>query len=255
MAQSGVGGIRIFDDFIGFELPEGNTSAPATVPFFTPGGLRVVGQGLAEADSGVNGLDADGLNGVVQLQTTDETDHSVGFTTSKCFDMALNGGIMIEARVRFDDLDTKRAYFGLTDVVTDGVGIIKGEQMYGSGTTLTLTASDLCGFFIGSELTDDEDWHGVYNGGTTTGATTSTDVDLDADAVAGEFQILKLTVGNDGTARWYIDGVLKQTVTGAVSTTTDLAVLLMVEAQGTDAGGVVMDVDYVLIESSRDWTV
>ena len=255
MAESGGGKIRIFDDFVGCEVPEGGTAAPATVPFFTPGGLRVVGQGLAETDSGINGLDADGLNGVVQLQTTDEADHSVGFTTSKCFDMALNGGIMIEARVRFDDLDTKRAYFGLTDVVTDGVGVIKGEQMFGTGTTLTLTASDLCGFFIGSELTDDEDWHGVYNGGTTTGATTSTDVDLNDDAVAGEFQVLKLTVSNDGTARWYIDGVLLQTVTGAVSTTTDLAVLLMIDAVDTTAGGVVMDVDYVLIEANRDWTV
>ena len=255
MAESGVGKISIFDDFVGFEVPEGGTAAPATVPFFTPGGLRVVGQGLAETDSGINGLDADGLNGVVQLQTTDEADHSVGFTTSKCFDMALNGGIMIEARVRFDDLDTKRAYFGLTDVVTDGVGVIKGEQMFGTGTTLTLTASDLCGFFIGSELTDDEDWHGVYNGGTTTGATPSTDVDLNDDAVAGEFQVLKLTVSNDGTARWYIDGVLLQTVTGAVSTTTDLAVLLMIDAVDTTAGGVVMEVDYDLIEANRDWTV
>jgi hypothetical protein len=187
-ANSGVGGLRIFDDFIGFEIP-----------------------------------------------------------------VSLNGGIMIEARVRFGDLDTKEAYFGLTDVVTDGVGIIEGEQIAGASTTLTLTASDLCGFYFSSELTDDEDWHGVYNGGSTTGETDSTAVDLDADATAGDFQILKLTVGNDGTARWYVDGVLKQTVKGAVSTSTDLAVLLMVEAKGSEVE--TMDVDYVLIESSRDWTV
>lgn len=253
MAQSGVGGIRIFDDFIGFEVPVAGTAAPATAPFFTPGGLRVVGQGLADSDSGVVGLDADGLNGVVRLTTTNEEQHSAGFTTSACFDMALNGGIMIEARVRFADLDTKEAYFGLTDVVTDGVGILEGEQISAAGTTLSLTASDLCGFYWSAELTDDEDWHGVYNGGTTTGATASGDVDLGDDAVAGEFQILKLTVGNDGTARWYIDGVLKQTVTGAVSTTTDLAVLLMVEAKTAAIES--MDVDYVLIESNRDWTV
>ena len=176
----------------------------------------------------------------------------MGFTTNACFDMTLNGGISIETRVRFDNLDTKEAYFGLTDVVTDGVGILEGEQLTGATTTLTLTASDLCGFYLSAELTDDEDWHGVYNGGTTTGETTSTNVDLDDDAVAGDFQVLRLEVDSNGTARWYIDGDLKQTVTGAVSTSTDLAVLLMVEAKGSAIEA--MDVDYVLIETNRDWT-
>jgi hypothetical protein len=253
MAQSSVGKIRIFDDFIGFEVPVASTAAPATEPYFTPGGLRVVGQGLAENDSGVVGLDSDALNGVVRVTTTDEPQHSAGFTTNTCFDMTLNGGISIEARVRFADLNGKEAYFGLTDVVTDGVGILEGEQMTAAGTTLAPDASDLCGFYLSAELTDDEDWHGVYNGGTTTGATTSTDVDLDDDAVAGEFQVLRLEVDSNGTARWYIDGDLKQTVTGAVSTSTDLAALLMVEEKGTATS--TMDVDYVLIETNRDWTV
>ena len=252
MPQSSVGKIRIFDDFIGFEIPVASTAAQASAPYFTPGGLRVVGQGLEDNDSGVVGLDSDGLNGVVRLTTTNEAQHSVGFTTNACFDMTLNGGISIETRVRFDNLDTKEAYFGLTDVVTDGVGILEGEQLTGATATLTLTASDLCGFYLSAELTDDEDWHGVYNGGTTTGETTSTNVDLDDDAVAGDFQVLRLEVDSNGTARWYIDGDLKQTVSGAVSTSTDLAVLLMVEAKGSAIEA--MDVDYVLIETNRDWT-
>ena len=73
MAQSSEGRIRIFDDFIGFEVPVASTAAQATAPYFTPGGLRVVGQGLEDNDSGVVGLDADGLNGVVRLTTTNET--------------------------------------------------------------------------------------------------------------------------------------------------------------------------------------
>ena len=251
MAQSSEGRIRIFDDFIGFEVPVASTAAQATAPYFTPGGLRVVGQGLEDNDSGVVGLDADGLNGVVRLTTTNETEHSVGFTTNASFDMALNGGIMIESRVRFENTDTKQVYFGLTDVVTDGVGILEGEQMVGSGTGITLTASDLCGFMMSADLTDATDWHGVYNGGTTTGETTSTSVDLD-DVAGTDFQVLRLEVDSNGTARWYIDGDLKQTVKGAVSTSTDLAVLLMVEAKGNAIE--TMDVDYVLIESNRDWT-
>ena len=253
MAQSSVGKIRIFDDFIGFEVPVASTAAQATAPYFTPGGLRVVGQGLETNDSGVVGLDSDGVNGVVRLTTTDDTEHSVGFTTNQSFSMSLNSGISIEARVRFENTDTKQAYFGLTDVVTDGVGILEGEQLHSSGgTTIVLTASDLCGFLMTADLTDATDWHGVYKGGSATASTTSTDVDLD-DVAGTDFQVLRLEVDSNGTARWYIDGDLKQTVTGAVSTTTVFAVLLMVEAKG---GAIeTMDVDYVLIETNRDWTV
>ena len=251
MPQSGEGKIRIFDDFIGFEVPVTSTAAPATEPYFTPGGLRVVGQGLAENDSGVDGLDSDGVNGVVRLTTTDETEHSAGFTTNQSFSMSLNSGVSIEARVRFENTDTKQVYFGLTDVVTNGVSILEGEQMVGSGTGITLTASDLCGFMMSADLTDATDWHGVYKGGSATASTTSTDVDFD-DVAGTDFQVLRLEVDSNGTARWYIDGDLKQTVTGAVSTTTVFAVLLMVEAKGNAIE--TMDVDYVLIETNRDWT-
>ena len=251
MPQSGEGKIRIFDDFIGFEVPVASTAVQTTAPYFTPGGLRVVGQCLEQNDSGVVGLDSDGVNGVVRLTTTDDTEHSVGFTTNQSFSMSLNGGISIEARVRFENTDTKQVYFGLTDVVTNGVGILEGEQMVGAGTGITLTASDLCGFMMSADLTDATDWHGVYKGGSATASTTSTDVDFD-DVAGTDFQVLRLEVDSNGTARWYIDGDLKQTVTGAVSTTTVFAVLIMVEAKG---GAIeTMDVDYVLIETNRDWT-
>ena len=100
MPQSGEGKIRIFDDFIGFEVPVASTAAQVSAPYFTPGGLRVVGQGLEDNDSGVVGLDSDGVNGVVRLTTTNETEHSVGFTTNQSFSVSLNSGVSIEARVR-----------------------------------------------------------------------------------------------------------------------------------------------------------
>lgn len=253
MAQSGVGGIRMWDDFVGFNVPLAGTLTSLLDPIFTPGGWQVVGQGLDEADAGVVGLSADGVNGVVQLTTTDEDVHTTGFQTNSGFDMGLNGGIMLEARVRMAALTAKNVFFGISDVRTAGVQVLEGEIISGGSTTLTLTASDLCGFYFCTDLTDTADWHGAYNGGTTTGATDSTAVDLDADAVAGEFQILKLTISNDGTARWYVDGVLKQTVTGAVSTSVDMNAILMVEADS--AAVATLDVDYLLLESNRDWTV
>ena len=65
--------------------------------------------------------------------------------------------------------------------------------------------------------------------------------------------MLRLEIDTNGTARWYIDGVLKQTVVGAVSTSVDLALLLGVETKGNAIE--TMDVDYLLLQANRDWTV
>ena len=247
MAQSGRGRMEIFEDFYGAEVPVANTNTTDKI-----GSFRVIGQGLNETDAGVVSLETDGLSGVAQLTTTNEAEHTTGLATAKMFDVALMGPIIAEARIRFTDLDTKEFYFGFTDV-NDDTAILEGGNLHGTGTTVTLTASDLCGFHFSSEYDDDDDWHMVYNGGTTTGQTTSTSIDADDDAVAGEWQELRLVVNPNGTAEWWIDGVLQQTTAGAVSTTTDLALLCMVENKGT-AQTETVDVDYILIRANRDWT-
>ena len=249
MPQSGPGSIRIFEDFMGIEDPIALTAVPRAL-----GPFMVVGQGVAEADAGAPALDSDGLSGVVRLTTTNETEHTTGLQTNSAFDVALMAPLTAEARVRFSDLDTKEAFMGFTDInIASDVPSLETNLMTGATTTLTLTASDICGFYLSAELTDDEDWHGVYNGGTTTGQTTSTSVDLGDDAVAGEWQVLRLEIDPNGTARWYVDEDLKQTVTGAVSTSVDLKFFIAVEAKG--AAIETMDVDYIKIKANRDWTV
>ena len=248
MAQSGYGKVVIFEDFLAGEDIIANTAVGRA---FGDSGLRVIGQGTEATDSGITVGEADGLNGVGILTTTDEDAHSCGVTTGKVFDVGKMAPINIECRVQFPDLDTKAFYFGLTDV-NDDTTILEGNNLVAASGTLTLSASDLCGFLIDAEATDDEDWIMVYNGGTTTGETTIDNIDADNDAVAGEYDILRLEVAINGTARWYINGVLKQTVTGAVSTSTDLAVLAMVEARS--AAIEYAWIDYIAIEANRDWT-
>ena len=248
MAQSGYGKISIFEDFL---AGEDIVAATAATRAFGGSGLRVIGQGIAEADSGITVGESDGLNGVGILTTTNEDAHSIGLTTGKVFDVGKMAPINIECRVQFPDLDTKAFYFGLTDV-NDDTTILEGNNLVASGTSLTLSASDLCGFLIDAEATDDEDWIMVYNGGTTSGETTIANIDADNDAVAGEWDVLRLEVSINGTARWYVNGVLKQTVTGAVSTSTDLAVLAMIEARS--AAIEYAWIDYIAIEANRDWT-
>ena len=248
MAQSGYGKIKIFEDFLS---GEDIVAATAATRSFGDSGLRVIGQGIAEADSGITVGESDGLNGVGILTTTNEDAHSCGVTTGKVFDVGKMAPINIECRVQFPDLDTKAFYFGLTDV-NDDTTILEGNNLVASGTSLTLSASDLCGFLIDAEATDDEDWIMVYNGGTTSGETTIANIDADNDAVAGEWDILRLEVSINGTARWFVNGVLKQTVTGAVSTSTDLAVMAMIETRA--ASNEYAWVDFIAIEANRDWT-
>ena len=72
------------------------------------------------------------------------------------------------------------------------------------------------------------------------------------DAVAGEWQVLRLELAPNGTVRWFLDGVLVRTVTGAVSTSVDLSLILALEAKG--AAIEIMHVDYLMVEANRDWT-
>ena len=250
--QSGQGRISIFEDFL---AGEDIVAATAVGRAFGGSGLRVIGQGSEDTDSGITVLESNGLNGVGVFTTTNEVDHTIGLTTGLVFDVAKMAPITVECRIQFADLDTKEFYFGFTDVNGD-TAILEGENVSANASdalVVDLDASDLCGFFLSAELTDDEDWHMVYNGGTTTGQTTAASIDANDDAVAGEFQVLRLEIANNGTARWYIDGVLKQTVTGAISTSTDVALLTMLEAK--TAAIEYCYIDYISVTANRDWTV
>ena len=248
MAQSDRGKIELFYDFFG----EDNIANTATTRALGP--FSVGGQGSEATDAGVTTLASDGnigINGIGRISTTDETEHTTVVGTNIAFDVGLMGPLVAETRIQFDDLDTKEGFFGFADLDLNTVSL-ETDLTTASGTTFAYQASDICGFYWSSELTDDEDWHMVYAGGTTTGETNSTNIDADVDAVAGEYDVLRLEVSPNGTARWYINGVLKQTVTGAVSTTAEVAVIAMVEAK--TAAIEYAWLDYVAIEANRDWT-
>ena len=252
MSQSGPGQIYLFNDFFTGVDISGVADNSTTRTFYNLGDFRLFGDGVSEIDSGALAIGSDELNGVVRLTTTNEDKHACLLGTELAFDAGLMGTIVIEARVRFNNLDTKHAFIGLSDTVADDLSLQDDMITAASTTALTLTASDLCGFYLDSELTDHEDWIMVYNGGTTTGETTVANIDSGDDAVAGEFQVLRLEVTPTGTARWYIDGVLKQTKEGALSTSTDVGVVCGVEALGANIEE--MDVDYLLVKANRDWT-
>ena len=250
MAQSGNGRIRLFNDFFGVGSMVASTSDPAGVFAYPLGEFYGGGEGVEDSDAGFRPSTAAPLSGAVTI-ISGNTDADTAFIgTQIAFDVALMAPIALETRIQLPDLDTKEIFFGLTSILTTDEQL-EDIVINASGTTITMPA-DLVGFYLSDELTDDEDWHGIHSGGTATASTTTTGVDLDDDAVAGEWQVLRLEVMPNGTTYWYIDGVLLQTVVAACSTSTNMAVCLAAAANTTEL--VVMECDYLMVEANRDWT-
>ena len=247
--QGEVGRIRMFEDFLGAEIP---LALATTVENL--GQFRIGGQNITNAAAGLVLLDTDGLNGIAELTTGDTNEDTTAIMSAKCFDAGYMGTLVLETRLRLPALTAKAVYVGFTDVGGDSVDLATDVINYSTTVTITITASHLCGFYLSSELVGyTEDWHAVHKGGTTAVQLTTTDIDLDNVAVEDEFQILRLEVDNNGTARWYIDGVLLKTLEGAMSTTGDVMAMVAVTENGGDLA--TMEVDYVMVEANRDWTV
>ena len=245
MAQSGNGRIRLFNEFASVANTLALTADTAQLGDFYAGG-----EGFEDNDAGIAGKDA--LSGVVTI-TSANTDADTTFIgTHIAFDVGLMGPIALEARVQLPDLDTKEIFFGLTSILSVDEQLEDIVQN-ASATTITMPA-DLVGFYLSDELTTVAgDWHAINNGGTATATTTTTNGQLNNVAVAGEWQVLRLEVMPNGTAYWYIDGVLKKTVENAASTSTNMAVCLAAAANTTQLA--IFDCDYLMVEANRDWTV
>ncbi len=252
MAEAGPGKIRLFDDFAGPEQLDSLTAAQ-----HYQGPFRAVGEGFADSDAGFQAQETGGnLSGTLRIESANTDQDSSGLVTSKMFDVALMAPIVMEARLQFNNLLTKEFFFGLSDVNENDVALETDILGRTGNTTITLTSSNLIGFFFDAELTASARWHGVFNGGTTTGVTNSSNIELTIaanDIIAAEFEVIRLEIDPDGLARWFVNGILAQTQAGAVSTTTDLAMNLLVGTKGSTFEEV--DVNYVLVTANRDWTV
>ena len=249
--QSGPGGIYMFEDFLGAEVP-----IALTTHFENLGQFEVAGSGLEDSTAGIAALDAAGLNGVGRCTTGATNKDSLGIKTAICFDVALMGTLVTECRIKSETITGQQNWFGFTNNAGSPDDFIEDNivDTNSGGTTIDdLTATAMCGFLRTSEITANAEWHAIWQGGTTTGPATTTAAELGVDYVAGDFQILRLEIDPNGTARWFIDGILLKTLAGAASTTADMAVVLMVEQQ--DSTAAVMDVDYIMVKANRDWTV
>lgn len=248
MAQSGKGRIEIFEDFYGEEDLVANTTEGRA---FGMSGLRVIGAGSGDTDSGITSQESDpALNGVGRFIATATTGGlTTALATAKMFTAAAMGTLVMEVRVQFDDVLTKSCWIGFCDTNDND------EEIPASITTtaITLTASNQVGFCFDGNATSVANWYYTFKGGSTTGDTVSANQDSSVTLTDATWDILRIEVDPDGTARWYINDVHKKTLEGALSTTTYVCAFVGIESEGTAVEN--MDVDYILVRANRDWTV
>ena len=256
-AQGSRGDIILDFDFVGAEIPVASATAYAgNVRGYKIGPFKVTGD-LVETDTGA--LSVATPNGALRISGNNENGKGVAIGTEVIFDPALNGTLTMETRVQRAAVTAGVVFAGYCDVNADDVA----EPATATGTTYTLTASDICGFSLDSQLTATADWHCIFNGGTVSGVTDSEQVVTGTTnprnvngvaavtAVAGEYDLLKLEISTDGTAKWYINEVLVQQQANAVSTSVDLA--CYVGVWGTTSTLADLDIDYLLIKARRNW--
>ena len=249
--QSGVGRIRLFDDFCGPEIPVLNDVAYGTTDGgcnYYIGPYKLIGD-LAETDTGA--VSTSKASGYILLGGNNEDGKGAALATEICFSPALNGTIVVEARLERTALTNAALFIGLAGLLADDVA----ETVTCGTTVITKNVTPSLGFLLTSELTAaDGLWHMPYllAGDTTQ---TSTDVAASQSAVADESDVVRLEVDNNGAARWYINGVLEQSVGAGLAATpaTLIGACIGIFSIGSSAAATV-DVDYLLVEANRDWT-
>ena len=247
MAQSGVGRIRLFNDFTGVW-----SAVAETTDFLLLGDFFAGGEGFEDNDVGVIPSSTAPLSGSVTLSGGNSDADTSFIGTQIMFDVALMGTLILETRLQIPDLDTKEIFVGFTSILTFDEQL--EDILINSSATAISCVADLCGFYLSDELTASAtEWHGFHKGGTTTASTTVASENLGVGPTAGEWQVLRVEIDPNGDARWYVDGVLKQSTALAASTTSNMAAVVAFGANTTEIP--LGDIDYILVEANRDWTV
>jgi len=243
-----MGKIRWVFDSAGAEIPIATNVAYGTTAggcTYFLGPFKALGD-LAETDTGF--VSVDKANGFLRISQNNEDGKGAGLGTAICLSPALNGTIVVEARLERAAVTAGVVFVGLASTIADDVA----EPVTSATTTITKVVHCV-GFLLDSQLTATATWHMPYllAGDTTQ---TSTDVVSTQVAVAGECDIVRLEVFPDGGAEWYINGKLEQTVAAGLAAATTTLQGALCGCWGTTTTAASVDLDYFLVEANRDWT-
>jgi hypothetical protein len=215
-------GVYLFDDFLG-DLLDASWAV--------------------DIDTGTTGVVSAAKGGIYKA-TTDGTDND-RVTLAHELNWASEMDLVLEARVKVDVITTVGMFVGFSDAKAEAA---QTQPIAGSGSSdgITTTASNAVGFLFDTDMTTDQ-WHGA-------GVKANTDGTLASSfgaPVAATYQKLRLAVGSDETAYFWVDDEYKGSVASAVTKTVALTPIISV--QNRSAAVHVLDVDYIWVVA-RDRT-
>lgn len=192
---------------------------------------------------------ANSVNGEVTMKSSDATgttaQNATVFTASNLAYKAEKGGLVIEARVKINDIVEAYIFVGYTDAI--GGTIVEHPIDFTDGTdTLISDATNACGIVFSGDATTLEWCHGGVKAGQDTTAAFS-----GSAPVNNTYVILRVEVSAAGAVQGFIDGTAVGTaVAAAVTAATPLTPIVVVSTTVT-SGQTIMTMDYIWTQQNR----
>ena len=223
--------VTLFTDFLGDTLEDNEWNA-------TAGG----GTGNTVAMSAGAGGRYSLLTSSVDEGAT-HADGGSGISSAALNWRADQGGLVMEARIRIDNITSVAIFVGFTDVESTTVELPIFKTV--GADTIDSDATDACGVCFDTDGTTDEWFHGGVDTGTDTAATHSSSA-----PVNDTYVIVRVEVSAAGAVRGYIDGTAIGSATASAVTPTAPLTPAIFVCQRTGSARTLL-VDYIWVQASR----
>jgi len=235
--QGSFGRVRIFEDFLGFNTPAGNTAWALT-------GVCPVGQlSMTSVNEGSLAPTLDEPGGIMSI-TTDTADNDNAALFVGVFKPA-DGGCVMECRFKNDSITEGAIFCGFTETLALDTPVMPAESSTG---TLTCNGS---GSMVGM-LFDPDDTTDIWKAVAGDGGQEETVYNATTALVADEWDVVRVEIGADGDAYCWLNGKMIHKFSDFLTTTDIQHAVLMIENRTGAAN--VLEVDYFYAEGGRDWT-
>ncbi len=160
------------------------------------------------------------------------------------------GPIVFECRAAFDQLTGVSACFGLSDTLATTAEHLLHTVDSGTVADGGLSVTNTAEFVFSSDATATTAWQYVSENAGTIGNAGAEEASS-SGPTADTYDTLRIEIDENGTARYYLNGVLETTRTSAVATTALLIPYIGIDA-GTDAQTVTdLSIDYIYFAGAR----
>ena len=241
--QGSFGKLEVFEDFLGVD----------TDATWAAGGFDIGNVSVTSVNEGSVETTTDEPGGVIAITTDTADNDNVAMYTAPL--KPADGGAVMEARIKVDNVSTLSSLFvGFTETLAKDTPVMPAEF-----ATATMTYNGTGGM-VGLQFDIDgttDDWRAVCGdgGAATAGSgngTRATPIVGEGYAVtADRWDIVRVELDTNATARVYLNGKLIKTFTSGL-TATDLF-FPVVFAENRTAAAIVLEVDYFYACGGRDW--